>query len=275
MKLLDLLNVYDTMFDVILLSEIWCTNLNYFDNIFADYKFISCPPTSQRAGGVAILIHNSVSYQIVDSSNDNNFFDTSAEFIVFDVLQDSDKYRFYLFYRHPSQSMLKFIDMFFNYIAICKPSKKSLIIGDLNIDLMKFDSNSYVERYITDLDTLNFTPFSILPTHCVNNSHSVIDHVFTNFGFDYSNGSTPGINSLTVTCDISDHYANIVLLVSRKSRVNYCDRPLIRIYSHKNIENFKNQLSIVDWNPVYNSDRVISRISWTGGFKKRGGTQYF
>ena len=52
MKLLDLLDIYNHKFDLILLSEIWSTNLTFFDNIFPKYKFIPCPPSIQKAGGV-------------------------------------------------------------------------------------------------------------------------------------------------------------------------------------------------------------------------------
>ena len=84
---------------------------------------------------------------------------------------------------------------------------------------------------------MNFTPFSVLPTHCVNNSFNIIDHVFSTFGSDCSSGCS--IKSLTVTSDISDHYANIILIVSNNKMVKYSDQSMIRIYNNKNITNFK------------------------------------
>ena len=80
--------------------------------------------------------------------------------------------------------MPDFIDLFFKLLAMFKPTKRSIICGDINIDLLKFNSISCIERYVNDLSNMNFTPFSVLPTHCVNNSFTIIDHVFSTFGSD-------------------------------------------------------------------------------------------
>ena len=56
-KLQDLLNSYDTSFDVILLTEIWCTNIDYFGAVFEGYNFIYSAPIDQRAGGVGLLMN--------------------------------------------------------------------------------------------------------------------------------------------------------------------------------------------------------------------------
>ncbi len=130
----------------------------------------------------------------------------------------------------------------------------------MNIDLLKFSTSCCIDSYVNDLSNMNFTPFSVLPTQCVNNSLSIIDHIFCNFGTDCSNGTS--IKSLTVTSDISDHYANVFLIVSNKKRVNYSDRPMIQIFTSKNISKFKNQLSLIDWTPVYNSSNIRTSIAF-------------
>ena len=69
-KLQDLLNAYDTNFDVILLSEIWSTNIDFFNAVFIDYNFVFSPPKSQRAGGVGLLIKKNFNYNIINTSAD-------------------------------------------------------------------------------------------------------------------------------------------------------------------------------------------------------------
>ena len=103
-------------------------------------------------------------------------------------------------------------------------------------------------RYVDGLSSVNFIPLSILPTHCVNDCHSTIDHVFSNFGFGESVNCN--ISSLTVTADITNHFANIVSITPNRKRTNYCDRPCIQLFSSKNIQNFQDELSRAYWSPI-------------------------
>ena len=124
MKLLDLLASYENKFDLILLSEIWSTNIIYFDHIFSDYNLIYCVPASQKAGGVAVLVRSSINFKIIDSSQEFNIFGSHAEYIVLDAITNRNSIRFYLFYRHPSTPKSSFLDLFFNFLKIHKPLKK-------------------------------------------------------------------------------------------------------------------------------------------------------
>ena len=62
-------------------------------------------------------------------------------------------------------------------------------MGDMNIDLNNYNDNSLVQRYTDELLSLNSQPYSIFPTHCNNDYHSVIDHVFATFGLSENNSS--------------------------------------------------------------------------------------
>lgn len=260
-KLLDLFSTYKKKFDIIILSEIWGSNIDFFDNIFPDYHIIFSSPLTQRAGGVAIFILNKFSYNFIASSKDTNFFSNAAEFIVVDVIANNfGKIRFYCFYRHPSQPTREFIDLFFEFLAIYKPVSNSFIVGDMNLNLLNYNSDRIVGEYVNNLVNLHFTPFSIIPTRCTRNSSSLIDHVFTTLGFCDSNDCK--VKSLTVMTDITDHYANLVIITSRRKQIKYCDRPFIRIYSGKNIEKFAYQLQNLDWSLIYNSEDVDKSITF-------------
>ena len=74
LKLLDLLSTFENQFDIIVLSEIWCTNISYFDNIFKNYHFVYSTPVTQKSGGIGILVHSSLSFNVIDSSNDTDYF---------------------------------------------------------------------------------------------------------------------------------------------------------------------------------------------------------
>ena len=164
------------------------------------------------------------------------------------------KYRFYLICRHPSNVMSNFIDLFLSYFSIYRPTKKSFIFGDDNIDLLKYDTNSQIQRYLNELNSLNFIP--LLPTHCAETFATVVDHVFSNITSLDNNSMKQVIQSLTVTSDLTDHYASVIIITSTKVHSNYADRSYIRIYSSSNISTFHNMHSNIDWSFAYNTDSV-------------------
>ena len=127
---------------------------------------------------------------------------------------------------------------------MCRPTTKCFIVGDINIDFNKYDSSAHVQRHVYDLFSMNFIPFTVLLTHYTGASVTTIDHLWSNLGLRDSNNSS--IKSLTATVDINDHFANIILLISSKRRVNYHDRPFIGIFSHNNIEKFRSRLANVN-----------------------------
>ena len=250
LKLIELLSSYNKQFDLIILSEIWTTNINYFNNLFPEYTFLYSIPSFQKAGGIGILIKKSLSYNIIDSSNESTYYKHLAENMTIDITNKNGNFRLYLFYRHPRSCMREFIDLFINYFSVHKPKKKSFIIGDVNVDLQKYDSDNLVQKYLNELVNMNFLPFSIPPTHCGANFATLLDHVFANFG--YSDSKQVSIKSLTVVSDITNHFANVAIITSKKNRVNFSVRPMIRIYSSKNINNFQNDLARTDWTSINN-----------------------
>ena len=47
--------------------------------------------------------------------------------------------------------------------------------------------------------------------------------------------------------DIADNFANFLILGTSRIKNTYC-RPMVRIFSDKNKQNFKNKLNQYDWN---------------------------
>ena len=258
-KLEEMLSTYNNKFNVIVLSEIWATNINYFSSVFSDYTFIYSAPKNQKAGGVGFLIKKNISYNILQSSNESDFFGPLAEYMVVNISINSRIFRIYLIYRHPSTSISEFNDLFARFMKLIKPHKRSFIFGDLNIDLNKFDTNVHVNNYVQVLDSLKFYCYSILPTHCDKNYATVLDHAFANFG--PNNDGQSLIKSLTIICDITDHYANLIIVTSKEKQLNYNERPYKRIYNSNNIESFQNVLAKTDWSEIYSINNIDEMVN--------------
>jgi len=59
-QFLALLNL---QFDVIVLSEIWTSNIDFYSNILPEYNFIYDLQCDSIVGGIGILVHNSSSFR--------------------------------------------------------------------------------------------------------------------------------------------------------------------------------------------------------------------
>jgi len=63
------------------------------------------------------------------------------------------------------------------------------------------------------------------------------------------------VSSGNLVTDISDHMPNYILIRDNNNKLK-SSRPLVRIFSEKNNQNFLNNLYSVDWNAVYNEGDV-------------------
>jgi len=241
-KLQAVLSAYTNKFSVILLSEIWDTNIDYFSSVFSDYNFIFCAPKNQKPGGVGMLIKKNISYNILHSSTESDYFGLLAEHMVVNISVNSRIFRIYLFYRHPTTSIPDFNDLLAKFMKVIKPHKRSFIFGDLNIDLNKFDTSVHVNNYVQLLECLKFNCYSILPTHVDKNFATVLDHAWATIGIN-SNDGLSLIKSLTITCDITNHFANLIIVTSKEKQLDFNDRPYTRIYNEKNIKSFQDALA--------------------------------
>ena len=76
-----------------------------------------------------------------------------------------------------SQSMDEFITSLSNVHAKCK---QSYINGDHNIDLLKLQNNAHHNTFYESVTAQGFFPKITRPTSSFENSHSLIDNIFTN-----------------------------------------------------------------------------------------------
>ena len=120
-----------------------------------------------------------------------------------------------------------------------------LICGDINQDLMKFESNPETGRYVDMLLTNNFIPYTLAPTRYTDNSATAIDHFYLNL-----KSSSDFINKIfsgNIVYDISDHLANYFVLKCNKISTSTANRPLIRIFSDRAKRDFYEKLGNTDW----------------------------
>ena len=111
--------------------------------------------------------------------------------------------------------------------------KHSILTGDFNIDLIKFDINRNTNEYLKTVIKDCFILTILLPTRATSYTCTLIDHIF-----HLSRNSWIQVSSGNLLTDMSDHFANYLILHS-SAKSKLADRPKVRIFSNKNKNNLK------------------------------------
>ena len=84
-------------------------------------------------------------------------------------------------------------------------------------------------------------PTVLLPTRVTSHSCTLIDHFF------YSKTFKENFLSGNLFSDISDHFANFIILDSKTKKENRNQRPNVRIFSEKTRKTLKKNFGQNDW----------------------------
>ena len=154
-------------------------------------------------------------------------------------------------YRPPSSNTLDFLssltDILNNSVMI---NKDCFIMGDFNINLLKYDTDNLCHDFLEIFLSNSFFPLISKPTRVTNNSATLIDNIFSNV--------IPHPDSYIILSDISDHYPIFTQFTLSNSVHGGRPRPLRRRASPENIARLGASLEHADWSSVYNTDDVNS-----------------
>ena len=106
-KLVLLLSTLKDPFDVIVLSEIWVFNLNFYANLFPNHNFYFSLPDSSTVGGIGAYVHKSFSVTIHTLPIPNHL-SLDCETLVLEISKNKKTSVISGFYRHPSPSISNF-----------------------------------------------------------------------------------------------------------------------------------------------------------------------
>ena len=94
-----------------------------------------------------------------------------------------------------------------------KSKSNYIIVGDFNIDLLKYNLVTPVTDYVNSLHSMGCNVSVDLPTRVTCNSSTCIDHIYSNFDSD-------NIDNNVLVSDVSDHYSTLTKVagLSKKSK---------------------------------------------------------
>ena len=193
--------------DIICLQEIWQIN-SEADFSIPGYSNLVYKTRSNnvQGGGVGIYVGSHLSFNM--SPIHSVFADRLFESIFVEVSLSNSKLLVGSVYRpnsgHPtltqSEQFSQSLEILANIASQISTSNiPTRILGDFNIDVLKYNTSTQVSEYIDLLFSFGFLQLVTKPTRCSHNSATLIDHIISN---------TIGSNSesLILTSLISDNF---------------------------------------------------------------------
>ena len=136
---------------------------------------------------------------------------------------------------------------------INKENKYCLLLGDFNIDLLKFDSHPGSEELTNTLGSFSFHPQILKPTRITHHSATLIDNIF----FNSLEHHTISGNILS---GITDHLPNFII-INKFSALPKNVKIYKRDYSNLDKDALASELSSIDWNEVFVSDSEATNVN--------------
>ena len=202
-----LLNSTSIKFDVIAISEARIvkgkTPVNSLNLMNYSHEFC---PTESSAGGTLLYIHNHLSYK---PRNDLSIYKPTELESSFIEISNPKRSNIIIgcIYRHPNMDLDEFNDNYLNTLLdkISKENKSVFLLGDFNVDLLKYDKHAPTNEFLDSLSSHMFLPHIVQPTRISTTSKTLIDNISSNI-------HTPSSISGNLTSSVSDHLPQFLIV---------------------------------------------------------------
>ena len=121
-------------------------------------------------------------------------------------------------------------------------SKYCAILGDFNLDLLKFETHNPTNEFINILSSFCFQPHILQPTRITDHSKTLIDNFFNSLEHFTISGN--------IIYDITDHLPNF-LIFDKFSSLHNNVKLYKRDYSNFNPQDMINEFQSINWQNVF------------------------
>ena len=150
-------------------------------------------------------------------------------------------------YRHHSP-IPTFLDTFFRDAlneVNSQPNKICALMGDFNIDLIKYASENYTGEFYDLLCSHSFRPLILQPNRVTSKSATLIDNIFINDISCFSSGGN-------VTSSISDHFFQFCQTDIFQTTVPTKNVKYVGDFRHFNKREFNEEIGNINWGGIIN-----------------------
>jgi len=209
------------------------------------YSLISKPRRKhKRGGGVGLYVSNDLTYSVLDNIDDS--LCDVCECCAIEIINSQSPNIIILSLYKPPEIDIGLFDIIFSKFLKDftgnNNNKKQIISADWNIDLLKANSDSKVDRFLNNMLSFGFLPTITIPTRITEKTATLLDNIFINCAVaDYF--------TRAIYDDISDHLP-ILLDIKfgyTKSKNNDISHKNRYIMNEKNYLKFENSLVNENW----------------------------
>ena len=236
--------------DVIALSEIWRfpDTTSFKLEGFSPMKHKLRPENDDVKGGVGIFVRENFTFH--ERSDISVFIPHVCETIFIEIEMPNTKNIVIGSLYRPNTAPKADMDIFMSSLSdivdiINQENKEIILLGDFNIDLLKFEKHEKTNCFLNDIISQGLFPIITKPTRITEHSATLIDHIHTNI-------TSKEVTSGIVITDLADHFGCFCVLSDRiKNRSNQIKT--VRSFSQQNVDYFNELLLQSDYTGILSS----------------------
>lgn len=249
-------------FDVIVLSEIWSYNIAFYSKLLDGYTLYFDLPVGSNVGGIGMFVRESLTCKIRNDLRLPKHSNYKVENLWLEIAKNNKSYIVGGIYRHPNQNINTFSSLIESTLCKLKQCSCScIILGDMNVDLIKTDSMPDIKQYVNTLLVNNCQPTLLLPTRISTKSCTLIDHIYYKSGTANNIKYDVSLSTGNILTDLSDHFCTFVLISSNKITHKSNERPFIRLFTEKNKNSFNAKLADIDWKAITEFSQLNKNVN--------------
>ena len=204
-----LLKATNKSFDAIAISiSIILKDTNLSKNINIYNYSVEFTPTESHAGGTLLYINNKLSYKL---RQDLCIYKSSELESTFIEIINPKKTNIIIgcIYRPPAMNLNEFNNNYLNILLqkISKEKKNVFLLGDFNVDLLKYDKHAGTNEFIDSLSSYMYLSYNLYPTRVTGHSQTITYNILSNY---VSKEAVCG----NLTSTISDHLPQVLFIPS-------------------------------------------------------------
>ena len=218
-ELVCLLEVLETKFDIIILTEIGSLNISTVKHLLENYQLYYVISKDNMFGGVGIYVNeeltdvHAVDEFTIQKSCHCPKCEIESLFITFRY--HNSQYIVGGIYGHPNGKTAHFVNDLETSLHRIGDAVTTILAGDINIALIKFENDDTM-NYLTTLLSNRYLPYITLPSRLTDFSATCVDHVFVKFTRQELVNASDVISGMFY-CDMTDH---LPCFLSIKSKCN-------------------------------------------------------
>lgn len=225
-----------------------------------DYKAFHTP-TEAEAGGTSLYIQESLKPSRRQDLESFLYVPKTLESTFGEFSQGSSNFVVGTIYKHPFMKVLDFIPLLGPVLdKVSSEGKALILLGDFNINLLNFDKDPNVFKFLDTLGSYLLKPYINIPTRISDHSETVIDNIFiSSVPFSACSG-----NFIT---GISDHLIQFTVLDNANSST-LPETLFYKDWKNFNSIRFSEEFESTDWPTILAPEKLNPELSFISFYDK-------